>query len=198
MKLYTTGDVAELCQVTPRTVCKWFDVGLIEGFCLPLSGDRRISRDSLVRFMKKHNFPTDELEQLDGDNSGERQPGNRALIVSDDQVLVDELRHELSKRGWIVDAVANVFDAGASVESLRPAVVVVDLEIGVSIVNNMLRSMSESEKFSDVRRIVIFPERSVRGFVRSLADDCFYKPITAATARLPVCRPLVCEGGQEA
>ena len=30
----TTGDVARICSVAPRTVSKWFDMGLLKGYVL--------------------------------------------------------------------------------------------------------------------------------------------------------------------
>jgi len=53
----TTGEVARVCRVACRTVQKWFDTGLLKGYRLPGSGDRRIPADELERFMKKHNIP---------------------------------------------------------------------------------------------------------------------------------------------
>jgi len=31
MKVFTTGQVAKICKVAPRTVSKWFDSGRFEG-----------------------------------------------------------------------------------------------------------------------------------------------------------------------
>jgi len=57
----TTGDVAKICHVAPRTVSKWFDNGQLRGYRIPGSKDRRIPVNELVRFMKVHNMPTTEL-----------------------------------------------------------------------------------------------------------------------------------------
>ena len=57
----TTGDVAKICNVAPRTVSKWFDTGKLKGYRIPGSKDRRIPMDELVRFMKSHNMPTEGL-----------------------------------------------------------------------------------------------------------------------------------------
>jgi len=59
--VFTTGDVAQLCHVTPRTVAKWVDrQGL--GYRIPGSQDRRIPRDQLIRFLREHHMPLGELE----------------------------------------------------------------------------------------------------------------------------------------
>jgi two-component system response regulator RpaA len=57
MKVYTVGQAARLCNVAPRTVAKWMDSGNLSGYRLPMSADRRIPHDSLVRFLRQHNMP---------------------------------------------------------------------------------------------------------------------------------------------
>ena len=59
----TTGQVAKICNVAPRTVSKWFDSGRLRGYRIPGSKDRRIPLEQLVRFMKAHHMP---LNGLDG------------------------------------------------------------------------------------------------------------------------------------
>jgi DNA-binding transcriptional MerR regulator len=56
----TTGDVARICNVASRTVNKWFDTGLLKGYRLPISKDRRIELPELVRFMKEYGIPYKE------------------------------------------------------------------------------------------------------------------------------------------
>ncbi|MHC4359324.1 MAG: helix-turn-helix domain-containing protein [Planctomycetota bacterium] len=57
----TTGDVAKICNVAPRTVSKWFDNGQLKGYRIPGSKDRRIPVSELVRFMKDNNIPATSL-----------------------------------------------------------------------------------------------------------------------------------------
>ena len=53
----TTGEVAKICNVAPRTVSKWFDSGALRGYRIPGSKDRRIPINQLIRFMKQHGMP---------------------------------------------------------------------------------------------------------------------------------------------
>src|SRR5688500_19637885 len=77
----TTGEVAKICSVAPRTVSKWFDSGALHGYRIPGSKDRRIPLNQLIRFMKQHGMP------LNGLMTG----STRVLIVDDEQDLVEEL-----------------------------------------------------------------------------------------------------------
>ena len=57
----TTGEVARICNVAPRTVSKWFDSGQLRGYRIPGSKDRRIPLNALIKFMKSHGIPMDGL-----------------------------------------------------------------------------------------------------------------------------------------
>ena len=67
-KLFTTGQVAELLHIAPRTVTKLFDSKRLNGFRLP-AGDRRITRESLIEFLDKGGIDPktvlDNQKQLD-------------------------------------------------------------------------------------------------------------------------------------
>ena len=56
----TTGEVAKICNVAPRTAGKWFDAKLLKGYRIPGSRDRRIPIPELVRFMRKYEIPGHE------------------------------------------------------------------------------------------------------------------------------------------
>src|SRR5689334_23227332 len=61
-KVFTTGQVAQICKVAPRTVVKWFDSGRLRGYRIPGHQDRRIPREHLLRFLNEHVMPLGELE----------------------------------------------------------------------------------------------------------------------------------------
>lgn len=78
--VFTTGQVAKLCRVAPRTVSKWFDSGRLLGYRIPGSADRRITREALVKFMQQHSIPLAELDDVPA------EPGvvdrNRSLAIA--------------------------------------------------------------------------------------------------------------------
>jgi len=67
MKVYTTGQVAKICKVAPRTVSKWFDSGRLKGYRIPGSQDRRIPREYLIVFLKEHGM-SDSLKEIGADS----------------------------------------------------------------------------------------------------------------------------------
>jgi excisionase family DNA binding protein len=114
----TTGDVAKICHVAPRTVSKWFDNGQLKGYRIPGSKDRRIPVSELVRFMKMHNMPTSALPV-----------GKIRVLVADSNdktasALADVLRSEAD---YEVKTVRSNFGTGAIVHKFAPHVLLVSL-----------------------------------------------------------------------
>ncbi len=58
-KILTTGDVAKVSNVSLRTAQKWFDTGLITGYLLPGSKNRRVSAKEFKQFLEENNMPMD-------------------------------------------------------------------------------------------------------------------------------------------
>lgn len=119
----TTGEVAKICNVAPRTVSKWFDSGSLKGYRIPGSKDRRIPVPELYRFMKAHQIP------MDGIATGT----TRVLIVDSDAEVGSVLHRVLSDQtSYEVRAVATAFAAGLECERFRPHVVLIDVHISES------------------------------------------------------------------
>jgi hypothetical protein len=61
-EVLTSGDVANILKVAPRTVCKWCDNGSLPSWRLPANGhtgnkDRRVKRSVLIAFMREQQIP---------------------------------------------------------------------------------------------------------------------------------------------
>jgi excisionase family DNA binding protein len=133
----TTGQVAQFCNVAPRTVTKWFDSGQLRGYRIPGSKDRRIPLNELIRFMKEHDIPTQELEK-----------GKIRILLIDGRI--DSARHlaeQLQSRGCFeVYCAHNSFDAGLLAQKTSPNVILIDLmsgDIDAQKICNYVRMNSE-------------------------------------------------------
>ncbi len=116
----TTGEVAKICNVAPRTVSKWFDSGQLRGYRIPGSKDRRIPLNALIRFMKQHHIP------LDGLRSGQ----TRVLIVDSDRQIVETLNGVLTEQAnYDTHTAASGFSAGVECEKFRPHVLLLDVHL---------------------------------------------------------------------
>lgn len=56
-KPLTTGAVAKICRVAPRTVSKWCDGGRLPHYRIPGSRDRRVTPGDLTRFLVANGMP---------------------------------------------------------------------------------------------------------------------------------------------
>lgn len=114
----TTGQVAQICNVAPRTVTKWFDSGQLKGYRIPGSKDRRIPTSELIRFMKSHDMPTDGLEF----------GITRVLIIDSDDHAAEDLANGLvTKKEYDVQIASNSFDAGIVAQKQLPHVILINL-----------------------------------------------------------------------
>jgi excisionase family DNA binding protein len=114
----TTGQVAEICSVAPRTVTKWFDSGQLKGYRIPGSKDRRIPTAELIRFMRAHEMPTDALEM----------GIMRVLLIDSNWETGKNLAETISQKGcYEVEIAQNSFDAGLIVQKMLPHVIFVSL-----------------------------------------------------------------------
>ena len=117
-KVLTTGEVARICNVAPRTVSKWFDRGQLKGYRIPGSKDRRIPVSELTRFMKAHNMPAASLP------AGKI----RVLVADSNQQTASALAETLRTRAdYEVQTVRSNFETGMVAQKFAPHVLLVNL-----------------------------------------------------------------------
>lgn len=116
----TTGEVAKLCNVAPRTVSKWFDAGHLRGYRIPGSKDRRIPIDQLIHFMRAYGIP------LNGLDNG----WTRVLVLDSDMALCNAIKQTLQDTGDFDVAIAqSAIEAGAAAQELKPNVIIADVTL---------------------------------------------------------------------
>jgi two-component system, OmpR family, response regulator len=116
-QVFTTGEAAEVCNVSQQTIIRCFDSGRLNGFRVPGSRFRRIPRADLVRFMRDNDIPLDTLE-----------PGALRVLVVDDEPEIIRLFEDtfgVDER-FELETAANGYDAGRLTESFKPEVIFLD------------------------------------------------------------------------
>lgn len=145
-EVLTTGEVATICKVAPRTVAKWFDSGQLRGYRIPGSKDRRIPLNQLVRFMQAHGMP------LDGIETGQ----TRVLILDEEHEFSTLLRDALTAEGlYRVEIASTIFEAGVLAETYRPHVIVADVSLPSLQPERFCQFLRTSEDFQHVKLIAI-------------------------------------------
>ena len=174
MKVFTTGQVAKICKVAPRTVSKWFDSGRLKGYRIPGSQDRRIPREYLIKFLKDHQMP---LYGLEDDMLA------KVLVVSQEQIMIERLCRELQvEKSFRVAVAASGFDAGIQAQGFHPDCMIVDFSIGEMEAVQICTNLRRDGDFSDVILIGLLPGdgSSMSSGIRSLLNETFKKPFDSS------------------
>lgn len=159
----TTGEVAKLCNVAPRTVSKWFDSGQLKGYRIPGSKDRRIPVTELVKFMRVHGIPMDTL------NDGR----TRVLIVDEDQEVVDVLKRVLTEQtNYELEAATSGFQAGMACERFKPHVLLIDIHLGDGEAHSLAEMVRQSDALQ-MTRIIAMSGKLTDGQAQTLRSQGF-------------------------
>ena len=142
----TTGDVAKICNVAPRTVSKWFDTGQLKGYRIPGSKDRRIPVSELIRFMKANNMPAPTLPV-----------GKiRVLIVNGDDGAASALAETLrTKADYEVQTANSNFETGTIAQKFAPHVLLVSLLAEGIDATSICKSIRTNEDLQTIKIIAL-------------------------------------------
>jgi excisionase family DNA binding protein len=173
-KVFTTGQVAKICQVAPRTVSKWFDSGRLRGYRIPGSQDRRIPREALIRFLKENGMPMGNLEE---------ESWHKILIIGADKLFIDRVKEMLPEDDDFKYEVANSgFEAGSAAQSFHPDTIVIDLSMGRSEAIQIAQNMRRSPLFEQTLIVALASEDEANpeGLNAFGFNDAFKKPFDIA------------------
>jgi excisionase family DNA binding protein len=142
----TTGDVAKICNVAPRTVSKWFDSGQLKGYRIPGSKDRRIPVNELIRFMKQNNMPVPSLPV-----------GKTRVVIADGSGDIGVNLAEMLKAqaDYEVKVAKNTFETGAVVQKFMPQILLVNLLSKSIDADEICRNIRADEDLQTIKIIAL-------------------------------------------
>lgn len=114
---FTIGEVSRVLHLAPRTVSRWFDEGLLQGYRFPL-GERRVARASLLKLMHVKGFPV---------HLGSEE--FRIILVAVPVNVSRLVQSVFGDRASVAEA-SSIFHAGQLCGEYKPAFVVLDLSLG--------------------------------------------------------------------
>lgn len=126
----TTGQIAVICRVAPRTVSKWIDRGALRGWKIPNSNDRRVQRSDLLSFMNENNIPVPPM-------LGARL----VLLISESPASMAGVVDDLFSAGYEAVTVSNLFAAGMTFKAQSPFAIVVSLDMGLVAASQVAASV---------------------------------------------------------
>ena len=118
--IYTTHEVSRLLQVNPRSVINWIEQSLLPSYRTP-GGHRRIRRDDLLVFLRKHQIPT-PASLVDATFS--------VLIVDDEDDIANMMKSYFQQQGgYEVSTASDGITALLEVGRIKPDLLVLDIMI---------------------------------------------------------------------
>lgn len=175
---YSTHDVAKICCVTPTTVIRWIEDGLIPAF-KTVGGHRRVRREDLERVCRERGIPF---------NVPQGSEVGRILVVDDEPVILDLVRDvvkDLSQK-FEVEVAKDAFDAGRLVVSFRPQLIFLDLMMpGVDgfEVCTRLKKDSATTNTEIIAITGYFTEANMERIISAGAAACLKKPLDVPDVR---------------
>ena len=171
-KVFTTGQVAKICKVAPRTVSKWFDSGRLRGYRIPGSQDRRIPREHLLRFLKEYGMPLGELES---------EVYNKVLVVGADGPLMGILHEHLRESDdFRIETAASGFEAGICAESFHPDCILIDLAVGRIEAGQIAQNLRRSDDHQATVLVALTSDEPGEELYDLGFNDAFKKPFDGA------------------
>jgi len=173
-KVFTTGQVAKICKVAPRTVSKWFDSGRLRGYRIPGSQDRRIPREHLIRFLKEHGMPMGELET---------EVYSKLLIVGADESLIQAIHEQFpASDDFKVETAASGFEAGIMAESFHPDAILIDLSASRAEACQIAANLRRNTDYQNTVLIALATadETDLESLSKSGFNDAFKRPFDLA------------------
>jgi excisionase family DNA binding protein len=178
---YSTHDVAKICCVTPTTVIRWIEDGLIPAF-KTVGGHRRVRREDLERVCRERGIP---FNVQTGSEIG------RILVVDDEPVVLDLVRdvvRDLSAK-FEVEVAKDAFDAGRLVATFRPQLIFLDLMMpgvdGFEVCTRLKKDAATTN--TEVIAITgYYTEANMERILNAGAAACLRKPLDVMEVRSKV------------
>lgn len=173
-QVFTTGQVAKICQVAPRTVSKWFDSGKLRGYRIPGSQDRRIPREQLIRFLKEHNMPLAGLEQ---------EGWHKILIVGAEPLFIERLRELLPEdENFKYELAHSGFEAGTKASAFQPDTIIIDHAMGRAESLQIASTLRRNEAYKETLILALASEDepNPEGLSQYGYSDAYKKPFDIA------------------
>lgn len=171
MKAYTTGEIAEFCGVTLRTVIRWIEKGHLKGYKLPGRGNNRVLPHDLLAFLQEQNMPIpDELK--------DQPKRDRILIVDDDEAMAKAIQRVVTRMKLQNEIAFDGFEAGHKIHSFSPSLMLLDLQMPGIDGYKIISKVRSTDQFKHMKIIVVSgSDDSKLDKAKALgADACIGKP----------------------
>ena len=170
----TTYEIAEYCQVTPRTVIQWVNEGKLKAYRTP-GNHSRIEIDEFLDFLKRFNMPI-PVEYTFEKSSDKK----RILIVDDDKSMVDSIQRFLKKeKVYDFEVAYDGFEAGQKFMTYKPDLVILDIRMPRVDGYKLCSAIRKDPSNKNVKILIIsglIEAKDKKTITKLGADDYLEKP----------------------
>ena len=141
-KVFTTGQVAKICKVAPRTVSKWFDSGRLKGYRIP--GSRRT-----VASPANNSSGSSRNTACRWGNS-KKKNWHKVLLIGTEKMFNDRIKEiDAGKRRFQVRTrPAAASRPGCSLGNFHPDTIIIDLGLGRSESVQITGNLRKNEAYT--------------------------------------------------
>jgi excisionase family DNA binding protein len=166
--IYTTHEVSRLLHVNPRSVINWIEQSLLPSYRTP-GGHRRIRREDLLAFLRKHQIPT-PASLVEGKFT--------ILIVDDEEEIIDVIKAYFERQGdYEVSSASDGITALIEVGRVKPDLMILDIMIpGVDGIEVCRRIKADSTNKTTIIAVSGVAE-SEKKILQAGADAFMPKPV---------------------
>ena len=179
--IFTTHEVSSLLHVNPRSVINWIEQSLLASYRTP-GGHRRIRREDLLAFLRKHQIPipaplVDEKFNV--------------LIVEDEDEITRILKSYFEKQGGFeIQSASDGITALIEVGRTKPDLLILDILIpGVDGIEVCRRIKADRRNKASIIAISGQPDWEKR-VLQAGADSFMAKPLDLAKLHVEAKRLL--------
>jgi len=164
---FSTGEVSEILDISRATVSRKFDTGIIYGKRNPITGERHISRDSLIDFMRQYDIPFDSLCKT---------ARKKLLVRSDDAQFKNLVTQTFSNDKKIeVITVTSGYDAIIMCSKAPPDIFIIDNEHSDISYVEAIKSLRHQDENVDMKILYCLKTYDSEKFMKIPADDYLAK-----------------------
>lgn len=158
-QFYTTGEASQLLQISRATVSRKFDSGVLGGKRNPITGERLISDESILSFMKKYNLPESPVISRKTADELPLTPEKATInlvVASPQKKLFNTLSCSLkSVSPFKTVQFENGYDAVIHCSNNLPDILILDENLKHISFNDVIRSLRQVDKRHKINIILI-------------------------------------------
>jgi excisionase family DNA binding protein len=170
-RFFTTFEASRYLGVSLPTIVNWIKANRLKAHRTP-GGHRRIARDELASFVRRHGMPMPP--ELEGEGEAAR-----VLIIYDDAAQAQHLASLLKRGGYEAVAVTDAFAAGLRIGLARPDLVIVDLSLKGADAVSLAGELRGHAETSSLPLLAVGNVRDDKSHRKALAvfDETVGKPV---------------------